>query len=413
MTDAPISPTSPMSAAPAASDDAAKGTPQCWVVDEDSSLRHFLSLLLHGTGIDAIEYTDGAAMRADIGKQPPALVFHNISLESADAIESVVALGQSGYRGAVQLMSNRGSAVLDHVRTIGLQHKLNMLPALKKPFGTDAVLKMISDLKLGIGAPVAARIGLNEALAGNMVEFWYQPKIDMRRKQLAGAEAFARVQHPQHGLIMPGAFMPGAAEADIVKLAELSVVSALKAQVSFGKIGIHLRMAVNIPWQTLLKMDVPALVATQRKPGEKWPGMIIDVTEQQVIGEMPTVIEMTKRLEPSNVRLAVDDFGRGCATMAKAKELPFAELKLDREFVIDCGTDKMKAPLCKAAIDLAHNFGSAVVAVGIEKAADAVALVSMGCDFGQGFLLGQPMPEDRLTSLLRQRSGGNAAKPAA
>ncbi len=376
------------------------------------SLRHFLSLLLHGAGIDAVEYSDGAAMRKDLGNQPPALVFHNISLESADAIESVVTLGKIGFRGAVQLMSNRGSAVLDHVKTIGLQHKLNMLPVLKKPFGTDAVLKMIADLKLGIGTPAAARIGLDEALASKLVEFWYQPKIDMRRKQLAGAEAFARVQHPQHGLIMPGAFMPGASDADVIQLAELSVVSALKAQSSFGKIGIHLRMAVNIPWPALAKIDIPALVATQRKPGEKWQGLIIDVTEQQVLGELPAVVELTKKLEASNVRLAVDDFGRACSTMAKVKELPFAELKLDREFVTDCGTDKMKAPLCKAAIDLAHNFGSAVVAVGIEKAADAVALVSMGCDFGQGFLFGQPMPEDRLVSLLRQRSG-TAAKPAA
>jgi EAL domain-containing protein (putative c-di-GMP-specific phosphodiesterase class I) len=55
-------------------------------------------------------------------------------------------------------------------------------------------------------------------------------------------------------------------------------------------------------------------------------------------------------------------------------------------------------------IDLAHNFGSAAVAIGIEKAADALALTSMGCDYGQGFLLGQPMPEERFLSLLRQRA---------
>lgn len=87
-----------------------------------------------------------------------------------------------------------------------------------------------------------------------------------------------------------------------------------------------------------------------------------------------------------------------------AEELPFEELKLDKSFVADCGTDKVNAPLCKTAIDLAHNFGRYVVAVGIEKAADALALVSMGCDYGQGYLLGQPMPEERFVSLLRQRA---------
>ena len=88
----------------------------------------------------------------------------------------------------------------------------------------------------------------------------------------------------------------------------------------------------------------------------------------------------------------------------RLKELPFAELKLDRTFVTDCGTDKVNAPLCKTVIDLAHNFGSVAVAIGIEKASDALALVSMGCDYGQGFLLGQPMPEERFVSLLRQRA---------
>ena len=93
--------------------------------------------------------------------------------------------------------------------------------------------------------------------------------------------------------------------------------------------------------------------------------------------------------------------------------MPFAELKLDRAFVTDCGTDKVNAPLCKTVIDLAHNFGSVAVAIGIEKASDALALVSMGCDYGQGFLLGQPMPEERFVSLLRQRTGAKTRSAAA
>ena len=74
--------------------------------------------------------------------------------------------------------------------------------------------------------------------------------------------------------------------------------------------------------------------------------------------------------------------------------------------------DKGHAAICKTVIDLAHNFGSLAVAIGIEKAADAMALTSMGCDLGQGFLLGQPMPEERFISLLRQRGAGQS-RPAA
>jgi EAL domain-containing protein (putative c-di-GMP-specific phosphodiesterase class I) len=114
--------------------------------------------------------------------------------------------------------------------------------------------------------------------------------------------------------------------------------------------------------------------------------------------------DITKKLQHLDVRLAIDNFGRGYSSFARLKELPFAEIKLDRAFVTDCGSDKVNAPLCKTVIDLAHNFGSIAVAVGIEKASDALALVSMGCDHGQGFLLGQPMPEERFISLLKQRA---------
>ena len=124
-----------------------------------------------------------------------------------------------------------------------------------------------------------------------------------------------------------------------------------------------------------------------------------------------TIETLQQQAQALDVVLAIDDFGRGYSSLVRLKELPFAELKLDRAFVSDCGTDKVNAPLCKTVIDLAHNFGSMAVAIGIEKASDAVALVSMGCDYGQGFLLGQPMPEERFLSLLRQRAATQGRQP--
>ena len=383
---------------------AAAGAPLCYVVDEESSIRHFLSLVLHGSGVDTVEFPDGAAMRKAVETRPPALIFQNISLESADAIESVVALGKLRYRGAVQLMSARGAAVLEHVKSIGTQHKLQMMPVLKKPFETDTIVKIIQELKLGMPPAVAARLELDDAIKNKWIEFWYQPKIAMRKKQLAGAEAYARVRHPQHGLVLAEAFTANASEAATVKLAELALESALKTSADFSKLGVNLRLSVNIPVPALVKLSVADIVQAHHPAGQKWPGLIIDVPEEQIVGDLALAGEMSKKLEPYNVRLAIDNFGRTYPSLAKVDELPFEELKLDRSFVTDCGTDKVNAPLCKSVIDLAHNFGRYVVAVGIEKAADALAMVSMGCDYGQGFLLGQPMPEERFISLLRQRA---------
>jgi len=407
----PPKPADPIVASPPLAASAA--APLCYVVDEEASIRHFLSLVLHGSGVDTMEFADGAALRRALENRVPDLVFHNIALDAADAVESVVALGKRDFRGSVQLMSNRGAAVLEHVKNIGNQQHISMLPVLKKPFETDAIVKILHELKIGMPAGAGARLSLDEALDKNWIEFWYQPKIALRKKQLAGAEAYARARHPQNGVVMPAAFMPDASDAAVLRLSELALHSALKAGQNFSKMGIHLRLTVNIPLAALAKLPIEQIVTSQRPNADNWPGLIIDVPEDQIVADLPLAVELAKRLETINVRMSIDDCGRAYSMLSGLAEFPFTEVKLDRAFVADCATDKVNAPLCKAMINLAHHFGRTAVAMGIEKAPDAVAMVSMGCDFGQGFLLGLPMAEERFISLLRQRSGVKAEQPSA
>ena len=290
-----------------------------------------------------------------------------------------------------------------------------MLPVLKKPFETSAIQKIMSELKLGHGRRAAGvEIGLAEALKNNWVEFWYQPKVDLRRKQLAGAEAFARVRHPQHGVLLPGSFMPGADDASVLALAEQALVSALKS-------GLNLSQARRQPADRDQRPGQCAGQAAGRRDRARstarrsTTGRASSSTSPRSRSSPRLALanDLSKKLAEHNVRLAIDDFGNGYASLTKLKELPFAEMKLDRSFVVDCGTDKVNAPICKTVIDLAHSFGALAVGIGLEKASDAMALVSMGCDLGQGFLLGQPMPEERFIALLKQRVTVRAPKPAA
>src|ERR1700689_2101267 len=110
--------------------------PLCFVIDGDGSIRHFLSLILHGAGIDTEEFGDGQGLRRALSRRAPDVIFLDIPLESAEAIACVAALGNGNYRGRVQLMSSRGAAVLVHVKSIGEQQGLQMLPVLRKPFDT-------------------------------------------------------------------------------------------------------------------------------------------------------------------------------------------------------------------------------------------------------------------------------------
>jgi EAL domain-containing protein (putative c-di-GMP-specific phosphodiesterase class I) len=206
--------------------------------------------------------------------------------------------------------------------------------------------------------------------------------------------------------------MPGADDATLLALAERVLVKALRAGLSFSQLGVDIRLAINMNMDALSEVPVAAIVRAHRPQANNWAGLIIDVTEAQIVTNIERAREVAKELQGCNVKLAIDDFGRGVSALMRVKEIPFAEMKLDRVFVTDCGIDKVNAPICKTVIDLAHSFGSLAVGIGVEKASDVTALVGMGCDLGQGFLLGQPMAEERFISLLKQRVATHTPAPA-
>jgi EAL domain-containing protein (putative c-di-GMP-specific phosphodiesterase class I) len=379
--------------------------PVCYILDEDRQICHFLSVILFGHGIRTEEYSDAPSFLQAVGRHAADLVFVNVGRDSRETIKLTEALAQQGYFGFVQLMSTRGLAVLEHAKKAAEQQKLIVLEGLTKPFQAQEIINIIRTLKLGDAAPPATRFGLDEALEEKWIEYWYQPKIDLRRKQLIGVEAFVRARHPKYGAVLPIAFLPGASEEDLLSLAKHSVTSVLEAGAKFAEIGVHLPLSVNMSMNTLLQLPVVDMVG-QRSNARA--GIIIDVAEEQVVSDLAAATDTARKLMPINVGIAVDDFGRGYSALTQCSELPFAELKLGRTFVANCGSDRSRARMCRKLIEFAHNFEIKAVAVGIENASDAVALVSMGCDYGQGFLLGQPMPIDRLLALLQLRG----TKPA-
>jgi EAL domain-containing protein (putative c-di-GMP-specific phosphodiesterase class I) len=386
-------------------------TPLCFVIDADTAQRHFISLALQSHGIETTLFAKAHGLREALARRTPDFVFLDVPRPLAEAADSLRALTECSYRGPVQLMSAEPFAGPDGMAALARQHGLNLLPPLQKPVDRSAVRKVVREHRLD-GAPIASgRTSLDEALRNDWIEFWYQPKIDLRKKQLAGVELFARVRHPHHGPMLPGAFMDDASEQSLVDLTERSLVHALTSGANFAKLGITFRLAVNVSLAALAKLSIPRIVR-EFPPANGRSGLILDVTEDQIASDLAISREIVGELESCGVKLAIDDFGRGYLPLSRLRDVPFAELKLDRSFVSDCATDKSHAAICRTVIDLAHNFDATAVAVGVEKPADALALFRMGCDFGQGYLFAQPMAQDRFLILLRQRAAASGAKPA-
>ncbi len=247
------------------------------------------------------------------------------------------------------------------------------------------------------------RVAIGEALRNHWFEIWYQPKIDLKRKCLAGAEALARIRHPKLGVLLPGSFLPDVDEDSVCELAQHALVATLCDWTMFEEAGFNLHLAINVPVGVLLKLPIPKLVAEYRPKSARWPGLIVEVTEDQIVRDIALAQKIAKQLQVSGIKIAIDDFGAGYSSLSSLRELPFAELKVDCSFVTGCSTEATNAAICQTAIDLAHRFGSAAVAEGVETQADLQALMVMGCDFGQGVLIAPPMPKERFLSLLRQR----------
>ena len=246
-------------------------------------------------------------------------------------------------------------------------------------------------------------IEITDALRNNWFEIWYQPKIDLKRKCLAGAEALARIRHPAFGVLLPGSFLPYASEEATMRLAEHALLSTLRTWSTFDAAGFNLHLAINVPVSVLLKLPIPALVRENRPRADHWPGIILEVTEDQIVRDIKQAHDIAMQLRGSGISIAIDDFGAGYSSFSSLRNLSFAEIKIDSSFVKHCATDATSAAICQTAIDLAHRFGSAAVAEGVEAAVDLQALVVMGCDFGQGAMIAPPMPQERFLGLLRQR----------
>ena len=217
---------------------------------------------------------------------------------------------------------------------------------------------------------------------------------------MIGAEAFARIAHPEHGIIAPVHFLASAADEDIIELARRAFVSALKYSAKLNELGVHLQIAVNIDFDTLSKIAVAELVAKYRPRNEQWPGLAIEMPEAQLLNKVVTVRERFQNLQKCGVSLAIDNFGRANSSFAALRYLPFAEIKIDPSFVQNCAGNKGNARICKSMIQFAQNFERTATAVGIETVEDAQAIMGLGCNIGQGYIFGKPMTEQQLVTMV-------------
>lgn len=290
-------------------------------------------------------------------------------------------------------------ALLNHAETALQESKAKKSPWIvyntALEIDQSETLTLISDLK--------------EAIQQDQLMLYIQPKVDVKTRRALGGEALIRWVHPEKGMIFPDQFIPFAEQTGIISdITNWMLLRACQVLAGFRKQGLHITLAVNLSTRDLNNMELPEQIAhLLTSHGLDSKALKLEITEGSLMQDPERAELVVKKLAAMGLHLAIDDFGTGYSSLAYLRQLPVQELKIDRSFVMFMDKNSGDASIVKSTIDLAHNLGLIVVAEGIENEFVLNQLARLGCNEGQGYFIGKPMPEKDFSVWLQRWEGQN------
>jgi diguanylate cyclase (GGDEF)-like protein len=252
---------------------------------------------------------------------------------------------------------------------------------------------------------------IRHALVSDEIVVHFQPIIDLDDLRVRGAEGLVRWQHPEHGLIPPGAFVQTVEQTGLIGPLTRHVLERSIAEcASWRRSGREMSVAVNLSVRNLLDRDLPKeierLLNTYGLPAE---ALQLEITESMIMSDPDRALATVSRLSALGARLSVDDFGTGYSSLANLRKMPIDELKIDRSFVSPMLQDESDLIIVRSTINLGHDLGLNVIAEGVEDSATLERLAVLGCDHAQGYHVSRPMAADAFATWLTTSTHGSAS----
>ncbi|MDG4553299.1 MAG: EAL domain-containing protein [Candidatus Competibacter sp.] len=236
-------------------------------------------------------------------------------------------------------------------------------------------------------------------LAAEEFHLHYQPKVDMRRGTVIGAEALIRWQHPDEGLLPPVRFMPAVETSHLaIAVGQWVIREALRQMAAWAKRGLTLPVSVNLSGRDLQQADFAArlknLLAEYPDVPPDW--LELEILETAALEDLALVSTRIKDCRALGVRFALDDFGTGYSSLTYLRHLPVQLLKIDQSFVRDLLADSEARAIVEGVIGLSSAFRREVIAEGVETFEHGRLLLDLGCNLAQGYGIARPMPPERI-----------------
>jgi diguanylate cyclase (GGDEF)-like protein/PAS domain S-box-containing protein len=252
---------------------------------------------------------------------------------------------------------------------------------------------------------------LRRALLNNELEMFYQPQVDLATRRVVGFEALIRWNHPDLGLLAPGAFLPSLEQSSLASdIGWWTIDEACRMAAILNRGDGRYRIAVNLFAQQFRSPHLCDRVKEALERHNVAPECLeLEITEEVALNDADASVQALRAIRDIGVGVAFDDFGTGFASLSSLQRYPLTTLKIDRGFIRDIRTCPSDAAITKALVAMSREMGLRTVAEGIESAEQESVLREIGCQEGQGYLYGRPMPDKDIVAYLRMDEGRRSA----
>ncbi len=246
--------------------------------------------------------------------------------------------------------------------------------------------------------------GIRRALANGELRVYYQPKINVRTRRVAGLEALVRWQDPERGLVSPLDFIPIAEESGLIEqIGHWVLEETCRQNRRWQDAGLPpVRASVNVSARQFRNGNfVPLVEDVLERTGLDAQWLELEITESMLMGDIAAIVSRMQALRDTGVSLSIDDFGTGYSSLSYLSRFPITTLKIDRAFIADVQSNPQTAEIARAIIGMSHGLNLEVVAEGAEVKEQVDFLHQHGCHLVQGYYYSRPLPADDFALLLR------------